>query len=237
MLPLRPAVVARCLLVAGLAAVAPVPVAAQSLHTTAIRIELGPQAPIVSFEVVNPGTQDTMVHVRPVVWEQPGGEDRLTPSDRLVVSPPIFDLAPQGRQLVRVGLATPASGEVEQAFRLLIDEVPDRVKPVPGQIRTVVRISVPVFVLPNRPPAPRLAAGPMRAGALSLRNQGNTHVRVDWIVLRDRHGAELGRHKVFVYLLPGAERVVQVPIAPGREQAVAVVAMETDAGPLTSELR
>lgn len=212
--------------------------AAQGLNTTAIRIDLGPARAVAGFEVGTDGTRDMLVHARLFAWTQDGGQDRLLPTERVAVNPAIFELRPGERQLVRVGLVgAPGPAAAEQAFRLLVDEVPDQTLPEPGQVRTAVRLSLPVFVAGSGPRAMRIEAGLPHAKGVPLRNLGNAHVRVDAVSLRDRAGGEVAARRIFLYLLPGAEMLLPLPLAPGLPARVARVALETNAGPLSSEPR
>jgi len=170
-------------------------------------------------------TGDNVVHaqVRVYQWTQEDGQDKLTASRGLVVSPPMLQLAASERQLIRaIRLGAPPSGAgaVEQAYRVLIDELP--VEP-PGHkgLSFVLRYSVPIFVEPAGAPAsaPQLQwALHTDAGktVLEASNSGGTHVQVADLSFTDASG-----HRTEVtqgllgYVLPGARMrwVVKAPAA------------------------
>ncbi len=85
--------------------------------------------------------------VRVFHWTQSDGKDDLTPTQALVVSPPMLSLEPGARQLVRViRTDTAATQATENAFRLLVDELPPAEQAEQTGLRYVLRYSVPVFI-------------------------------------------------------------------------------------------
>jgi len=132
---------------------------------------------------------DAVMHaqIRVYRWTQEGGEDKLTPSQGLVVSPPMLQLAAGDKQLVRaIRLDTPAGGAnaVEDAYRMVIDELPIGTEGKKG-LSFVMRYSVPVFVAPpgaaGAAPAPQLGWALHRQGGqvmLEVANRGAVHAQL-----------------------------------------------------------
>ena len=58
--------------------------------------------------------REVLVQAEVMLWEQVDGEDRLTPTRDLLVSPAVFTLPPNGSQLVRVALRS-AAGRTRRA--------------------------------------------------------------------------------------------------------------------------
>ncbi|MDX2236266.1 MAG: fimbria/pilus periplasmic chaperone [Hyphomonadaceae bacterium] len=109
-------------------------------------------------------------------WSQADGEDVLEPTNDIMLAPSTFVIAAQGEQIVRIAAARgPANDHRERAYRLILRELPSASEEVQG-FRVQLQFSLPVFAQPafseTRLSAVRGAAG------ISLRNAGNTHVRL-----------------------------------------------------------
>ncbi len=128
----------------------------------------------------------------------------------MLANPALFEVAPGATQIARLGLRT-EPGTAEKSYRVILDEVPTDRPRRPGEVRTLLRISIPIFVS-----APDTAArlnwrvwpqGPGRAG-FAIQNQGTAHVQINRLALARRDGTRLGAQDMSVYLLPGATRQV-----------------------------
>ena len=72
----------------------------------------------------NAGENVLNAQVRVFRWSQSAYDNKLSPSQGLVISPPMLALAPGERQLIRVIRTSPPSAHAEDAYRLSIDELP-----------------------------------------------------------------------------------------------------------------
>ena len=170
-------------------------------------------------------TGDNVVHaqVRVYHWTQEGGEDKLTASRGLVISPPMLQLAVSDRQLIRalrLGAPPSGAGAVEDAYRVIIDELPVDSEGKKG-LSFVLRYSVPVFVEPAGAPAsaPKLQWSLHREGdkmLLDVSNSGGTHAQVADVTFTDASGHHIDVAKGLLgYVLPGAQMrwAVKAPAA------------------------
>ena len=124
---------------------------AGNLQVAPILLEFsdGEQAQALWLE--NTGDQALHAQVRVQRWTQNNASDRLEPSQMLLARPAIVQIGAGQRQLVRVlrPTQTSASGSQEQAYRLLVDELPS-INDGPAQgLHFLLRYSIPVFVLPT----------------------------------------------------------------------------------------
>lgn len=132
------------------------PAHATSLQISPVRIDLpaGPGAAAITLR--NASGAPIHAQVRVFRWTQADGADVLTPTDDAVASPPILRIAGNGEQMVRVvrpldpvlrnDASTSAVPPTETAYRLLIDELPQREAQVDQSgVRVQLRYSVPVF--------------------------------------------------------------------------------------------
>jgi fimbrial chaperone protein len=117
----------------------------------------------------NSGTRPLQVQIRLYRWTQQDGADVLLPSDELVVSPPMQQLAAGQRQLVRIVRASDAAPTTQASYRVIVDELPT-VDPGRTGMQFVLRYSVPIFVDPSpaTPLQSRLQARLIDAGGMAM---------------------------------------------------------------------
>jgi fimbrial chaperone protein len=106
--------------------------------------------------------QDDAAHtfqIKSFRWLPSGTEQLQEPTDEVIANPAIVTLEPKQTQIVRFGLRGAPAGVPEQAYRLIIDEVPhDVVLPGSG-LNVLLRVSLPLFVRNVvQPPPPQLSA-------------------------------------------------------------------------------
>ena len=183
------------------------PAHAGSFSISPIRLDLSAGARTAALTVRN-DAQEVLVQAEMMLWEQVDGEDRLTPTRDLLVSPAVFTLPPNGSQLVRVALRNvPADVTRELAYRLILQEVPQPANPDAAGLRVTLRLSVPVFVATADPTGPDLAWSAAASGeelVLRAQNSGDVHARILGfsIATAAGTGAPLAQ-PVATYILPG----------------------------------
>lgn len=94
----------------------------------------------------NTGTESLKGQVRIYQWEQHQNGESLTDTQELVASPPIVDIPPGGKQLVRLVRMNHNLINNEQSFRVIVDELPKPDSPQQAGINFLLRYSVPVFI-------------------------------------------------------------------------------------------
>ncbi|HWI85732.1 MAG TPA: fimbria/pilus periplasmic chaperone [Sphingomonas sp.] len=184
---------------------------AVSLEITPVAINLARGQNATTIEVRNRGGIPAAVQIRAYAWAQNGNEDVLTPTEDIIVSPPIFTLSQGVSQTIRLLLRGGIGVAGERSYRLLLDEVPPAHKGN-EQIVIAMRVSLPVFVA-SAAPAPQALQWGADRGAdnqamLSAVNGGNSYDAVLAITatLPDgtiRKAAPVGQNP---YVLPGAQR-------------------------------
>jgi fimbrial chaperone protein len=204
--PCRRAVIAltavACLLASsGLAA------KAQSLAVLPVNIFLSPGENATALTVTNHGESATSIQIRAYAWSQKGDEDQLTPTDAVVVSPPLATIASGATQVVRLILRRPAQGQ-EETYRILIDQIPPPAEP--GVVHVVLRLSIPIFAKPATRAVPDLQFHVEREGEqlfLVGINNGLCHESIRNIVLTTGDGHQWkARTSVSPYILAGDTR-------------------------------
>jgi len=182
---------------------------AQSLSVLPVNIFLPPGQRATTLTVTNHGNSETAIQIRAYAWNQPDGEDQLTTSDVVVVSPPLATIAPGATQVIRLILRLPPlSGDPEATYRILVDQIPPPAEP--GIVHVVLRLSIPIFALPTtRAPSIVRYHVELNAGQVYLVgvNEGRRHEAIRDIVLSTSDGRKLKTESsASPYILSGATR-------------------------------
>ncbi|MCP1314374.1 MULTISPECIES: molecular chaperone [unclassified Halomonas] len=181
----------------------------------------------------NQGDAALVMQLRIFAWEQRGGEEQFLPQQAIVGSPPMIQIAPGERQMVRLIRQDAVSPARENAFRVIIDEIPGAaiagaVEGANAGVRFQMRYSLPLFVYgqgaaPLDPVA--LASSPHYPGLgwhtytdggrrmLEITNRGDHHVRLNRVAFASasRPVAE----GLLGYVLAGSTR--RWPLDPGAD--------------------
>jgi P pilus assembly protein, chaperone PapD len=180
----------------------------------------------------NEGENEINAQVRVFQWSQSNYSDHLTASRDLVISPPMLTLRPGQRQLIRViRLNTPVNN-VEESFRLSINELPPAT-PQANKLQFVLHYSLPVFIQSKNitTPSAKLTWGVKQIGGdhfLEVSNQGNSHAQLSAVTYINRQGV---RKEITAgllgYVLPGSTMrwilaPTTSPVAPGGKLEVMI---------------
>jgi len=215
---------------------------AQALSVLPVTIPLSPGQKTTSLTITNKGTTETAVQIRPYAWTQKSdnGDIQLTPTNLVVLSPPLARIAPGASQVIRLILRmTPETQEA--TYRILIDQVPPPAEA--GVVHVVLRLSIPIFAPP-----------PIRSFSdvqfhierdadhiyLVALNAGNLHDVVRDIALTTSDGRKLEVESgATPYILSGATRrwriVLKEPL-PLQADTLRLTA-KTDAGVIDEQVR
>ena len=137
--------------------------------------------------VSNTGTSAVLHQVSPFNWQQSEGEDLMSPTRDFIASPPSFSLKPGGKRDVRLGFRSASPKPVERAYRLVIEEVPPKIKQSNGAlgVSVAVRHVLPVFIAASTEvAAPELRWSARRDGdsiVVRCQNLGAKHASFDQI--------------------------------------------------------
>jgi fimbrial chaperone protein len=132
--------------------------------------------------VRNERARGVMYQITVLQWFQVDGQDRYEATADFMASPPLFSLAAGASQIVRVGFRRPVRTHVEQAYRLLLAEVPraGELAGELGQVEFAMQYDLPVFVAPTLGADPRPLLWQMRQEAdtvvLRADNPSSAHV-------------------------------------------------------------
>jgi fimbrial chaperone protein len=189
---------------------------------------MGPETKATELWIQNQGNTPSTMQVRIVRWRQDSGNERYEQQTDVVASPPIVTIQKGSKQLIRLIKQAQVPAGVEQAYRIIVDEIPQpdtSAKPQIG-IKLQMRYSIPLFVYgqgitlyPDSANHALVQPGSLSwqvvrengRPALQITNRGDVHVR-----LTDVSGRQGGQTRniaegLMGYVLPGATRTWPLP--------------------------
>lgn len=210
----------------------PASVAAMTLKIFPVLVVLSPEEPVQTMTIENSSNAPARVQVRVQAWRQEGGKDVFSDTRDVLANPASFEIAPGEAQITRFGMRT-TPGATERSYRVFLEEVPGSRPRAPGEVQTLLRVSIPIFV-PAKANVGKLSwttwPGPAGKMVLAIRNEGTAHVHFHRIAL-SRGGKALGGQAMSLYLLPGASQRVEMdvvaPVKAGERLKIDAVAGET----------
>ncbi len=192
-----------------------------SIQISPIPIVIRDRATSALVDVTNESTEPIRVQATAFEWSQTAaGEDKLDPTNQILVFPSIFRVEPKSTRKVRVGTQG-GYGPAEKSFRVIFGEIPENASPaVPNAetVKVVANMSIPVFVVP-----PGAAGAPKIEGLsvtrdkarFAIKNGGTAHVLVQKVRL-EFQGAEgkptSSKEVAGWYVLPGQARSFEIPL-------------------------
>lgn len=157
--------------------------------------------------LANSGDKPVAAQIRVYKWTQAGGEDVLDPSNELTASPAIVEIPAGAEQLVRVVRADASAPASEQAYRVVVDELPgDPDADATNAVTVRMRFLLPAFVRVENATDPVLACH-VAAATLTCRNTGGRAAQLGATTLVGTGGksAEI-TPGLLGYVLAGATR-------------------------------
>jgi fimbrial chaperone protein len=199
--------VAAALLLAAIATVAASPAAASAFRINPISVAVAPDKGSAELRLDNADLKPVAVRVTALRWTQVNGRDRTEATRDIVVSPPIFTVAPGSQQLIRVGFRNRIPGA---AYRLIVEEIPGPKAPGTG-ISVSLKLDLPLYVIAGRGAVVVLSWAARRESDGTLivdgRNSGTLHAQILAIEARDAAGHMVGRTEAMGVVLPSSGRV------------------------------
>ncbi|MDB4235662.1 fimbria/pilus periplasmic chaperone [bacterium] len=217
---------------------------AASIGVSPVRVTLDSKQ-VGTITVSNKGTKPVIMQMEVLNWSQREGEDVLTATREVLANPPIFTLPVGGSQLVRVGLRRAPHAQRELTYRIILRELPPPPSPDFTGTQMTMRISLPVFVLPEVAAKPALlwqaVHTPQGALKLSVYNSGNAHIQISefnlslpgsdqpWVIKRSSDYVLAGQSREWT-LLANSESLTPPP------GATIHLFAQTDAGDIEAKV-
>lgn len=199
------------LTVAALALV-PALAAAGSFSVVPVRILVPPGKRAVAVTLTNLGDAPLTLNAELYDWKQrPDGTDQLTPTDDLVLAPPVIHLAPKAQQVVRLALLRAPDPQVQLAYRMIVREMPQPAALANPAVAIPVSLAMnlPVFVTPPGGSWKVECTDQPAAASVEVRcrNDGNAAAVVRSARL-ESGGKVVARFAGAAYILPGNARPI-----------------------------
>jgi fimbrial chaperone protein len=206
----------------GCWALAPARANAATFSINPTRVELNAKHRSDIITVFNSGDATLRLQVRSMRWQmQSDGQWKLDPSDDLIVTPELAEVAPGKTIELRVG-SLQAVDSTEASYRLLLNELPGLANDPSaksGQIRVLTEINLPVFLEPEHVERkPVLRSGRIDRGKLSIGvgNDGNQRLdpqSVSVSVLDHAGKTLLQKDVVANYVLAGSTAMLDLKLS------------------------
>lgn len=205
-----------------------------SMSVSPIRIYLDNEHDKDVVRVSNVETTPKSYQVEIVSWSQT--EERrevYSPTEDLIVVPPLFTLEPGEEQLVRVGMLEKADPAVERSYRMFITELapPQEAKEQTVGLSMRLQIGVPVFVAPSQsmPTSTFDFVDSKQIGDqlfMRFKNNGNRHVKVTEVQFSAAGSGETTVEATVLYLLAGQSGYLPVTLPEGASTGTVTVVTE-----------
>lgn len=178
--------------------------------------------------VQNQSQSPTTMQVRVVGWSQQEGHEKYQAQQDVVASPPIVRIEGGGKQLIRLIKQNVVPPGQEQAYRIVVDEIPeaaDTNKPQIG-LKLQMRYSIPLFSYgagmdiekaasnhANTEPAKLSWRVTTENGqpTLQVTNRGSVHARLSKVTLRQGSQKRTLTDGLMGYVLPNSQRKWPLP--------------------------
>lgn len=188
---------------------------ASGLQVSPISLSLQARENASGLTLSNSGNDKVRAQVRVYQWLQDDTGDQLTLSRGLLASPPMIEINPGEKQLIRVirAKAPPqGTGAVEDAYRVLINEIPIKSDNQTTGLQFALSYSLPVFVQPvgvtKTSPQLHWSTHLQSDGKkikLRVSNRGNGHAQLASLSFTDTAGKNTVINAGLLgYVLPGS---------------------------------
>jgi len=164
----------------------PAAFASAALQISPVLLEVAAGGSVTGVTIANQDSRPAAIQVRLFRWTQADGEETLTPTEDVVASPPIATIEPRTSLNVRVIRVAGTEVVAEEAYRLVIDQLPQGDAAGRSIVSMLVRQVLPVFFEPAERASADVAWSVARTGrgwALRARNSGDRRLRIAKVVL------------------------------------------------------
>ncbi|EPE2229229.1 fimbrial biogenesis chaperone [Cronobacter turicensis] len=178
--------------------------------------------------IQNQGATPMTMQVRIVRWRQEVGNERYQQQQDVAASPPIVRIDGGKKQLIRLISQAQVPAGVEQAYRIVVDEIPQPTDPGKPQLglKLQMRYSIPLFVYGQGVATERAGAHhaylqPENLSwrvvrengqpAIEITNRDQIHARISKVTVQQGGKPRVLAEGLLGYVLPGQSRVFALP--------------------------
>lgn len=194
-----------------------------SVQIHPIRQQIQANQKTTSLEVVNNGEQSITFQVSAKRWRNILGKDQVDHTTDLLVTPPIFSIAPGEKQIVRVGVITLPDPSVGAAYRVFLKEVPaapskNSKNPTSSiSLVTLLELSVPIVISPSIPSKPYASWEIKRVSdkkiRLTIHNKGKSFISLHQVSLKKENETRAFlRQPIENFILPNERKAFELEL-------------------------
>jgi fimbrial chaperone protein len=191
---------------AALLGVAPSPALAGNFSVSPLRVEMKGSHRLEVLTITNADDAPLSIQIELKSWTQPAGQEQLDETHDLLVTPPIFKMAPHGQQVIRIALRRDADPLRELDYRVLLTELPAPPSKDFSGMQVALQLSLPIFVAPPVYEHTELSwsARWLADGTVlvTASNSGNAHTRVTDFDVQFGGAERVAHVAVTRYVLP-----------------------------------
>ncbi|MBH0086006.1 molecular chaperone [Psychrobacter sp. SCQQ22] len=185
---------------------------ASGLQVSPISLSLQARENASGLTLSNSSDEVINAQVRVYQWSQDETGDQLAPSRGLLASPPMIELNPGDKQLVRIIRAKAPPQGMETSYRILVNELPIKSPKQKSGLQFAMSYSLPVFVQPigivETSPQLKWQYTLLPDGeqiTLRVHNSGNGHAKLIGLSVVNDAGNNINIHQGLLgYILPDA---------------------------------
>lgn len=180
---------------------------AGDIRVRPVTVEAPMGADATSVVVTHGGTAPVRAQFRVMRWTQVDGRDVLTPTTDVTISPPQVELDPNRPYTVRIVRTAESAVSGEEAYRLLVDEIPGSSPVETSGVDLVIQQRLPVFFSSRGSPEAVVDWSLQPADGrmwLTATNRGSRHLRLADVQLRQGNQIVGEVDGLVGYILPGS---------------------------------
>lgn len=214
------------------------PALADGLRVTPISLEVLAPGAATTLTLRNDGRSNMTIQARSFRWSQTDGKEALQRTSDVVVSPPTIKLGPGASQTIRVVRTSKAALKAEEAYRVVINEIPDQSRAQSGSVAFATELRIPVFFVARGARSADVSWSLRNSGGVTMlvaQNRGDMRLRLADLKLSSG-SSSVERKGLVGYVLGGS--TMQWPIAKaGKISNVARVKATTNLGTLDAQVK
>ncbi|WWO97555.1 MAG: fimbria/pilus periplasmic chaperone [Candidatus Dasytiphilus stammeri] len=174
-----------------------------------------------SLWLENHSDNSILMQIRVFNWKQKNYDNQLLEQHEIIVSPPMVEILPKNKQLIRLIKIISPPQDKEWSYRILLDEIPQSITKNQIGLNFKMRYSIPLFIngkniwiKPNSQEHIQTATQPRlyyriitKNGKklLIIHNKGLVHAKVNDIMFLNGKNEYLINNGFFGYILPESE--------------------------------
>ncbi|MDV2440157.1 fimbria/pilus periplasmic chaperone [Acinetobacter gerneri] len=191
---------------------------AGSVRISPVQVDFVDQDKSASIMLSNESTNPNNLQIRVFKWVQDtSGVDQLQPTNDIAVSPSIVNMQPNGVNNIRLVRLNNSSVQSEQAYRIIIDELPKPIdsRKISNGLQVLVRSSLPLFIVNSKNISDLQAqlVSQDNKSFVQIENTGSRHILLQELSVVDKSTNQ--KYKINIntvngYLLSGTSKQFEI---------------------------